>query len=122
MPLRRNSKPEHAPNKSNQAKHKQNPTQSQSSKQKEATSAITTMQNPTLSQSSKNKEATFPKATIQNPSLSKSSKNKESTNASAGKNAQMTQVICTTLYFLMLRDYSFYTFTLKKYLHKGNNR
>ncbi|OIT04872.1 PREDICTED: plant UBX domain-containing protein 10-like [Nicotiana attenuata] len=92
MPLRRNSKPEHAPNKSNQEKPKQHPTQSQSSKQKEATSAIATMQNPTLSQSSKKKEATFAKATMQNPALSKSSKNKESTNASAGRNAQITQI------------------------------
>lgn len=94
MPSQRNSRPEHVPNKSNQEKPKQNPTQIQSSKQKEATSAIATMQNPSLSLSSKKKDSIFAKATMQNPIQSHSSKKKEPTiNASAVKNAQMTQVI-----------------------------
>lgn len=92
MPSQRNSKPEHVPNKSNQEKPKQNPTQIQSSKQKESTSAVATMQNPSLSQSSKKKDSIFAKATMQNPTQLYSSKKKEPTNASAGKNAQMTQI------------------------------
>ncbi|KAJ8536486.1 hypothetical protein K7X08_034887 [Anisodus acutangulus] len=75
MPSQRNSIQEHVPNtKTNQEKPKQNPTQIQPSKQKEATSAIATMQNPSLSQSSKKKESIFAKATMQNPTQSHSSK------------------------------------------------
>ncbi|XP_055827970.1 plant UBX domain-containing protein 10-like [Solanum dulcamara] len=93
MPSQQNSRLEHVPNKSNQEKPKQNPTQIQSSKQKEATSAIATMQNPSLSQSSKKKDSIFAKATMQNPIQYHSSKKKEPTmNASAVKNAQMTQI------------------------------
>ncbi|CAN4086012.1 unnamed protein product [Withania somnifera] len=92
MSSQQNSKKEHVPNKSNQEKAKQNPTQIQSSKQKEATSAIATIQNPSLSQSSKKKDSIFAKVTMKNPTQSHSSNKKEPTNATAGKNAQMTQI------------------------------
>ncbi|KAG5618128.1 hypothetical protein H5410_017952 [Solanum commersonii] len=92
MPSLQNSKPEHVPNKSNQEKPKQNPAQIQSSKQKEATSAIATTQNPSLSQSSKKKDSIFAKTIMQNTTQSHSSKKKEPTNATAGENAQMTQI------------------------------
>lgn len=102
MPSQRNSKPEHVPNKSNQEKPKPNPTQIQSSKQKEATSTIATTQNPPLSQSSKKKDSIFAKVTMQNPNQFHSSMKKESTNATAGKNTQMTQVIAQYSYLLVL--------------------